>query len=132
MRKIDLIVVHCAASKGDVSAETIRQWHLDRGWRDIGYHYLIRTAGNLEMGRPIEQVGAHVRGHNSTSIGICLAGGFGGVFDATDDQMTTLEILIRGLLSKYPDCEVSGHNDYDLGKTCPNFDVPAWWQKLNA
>jgi N-acetylmuramoyl-L-alanine amidase len=76
-KKTDLLVVHCAATKAsmDIGAKEIRRWHKDRGWDDIGYHYVIRRNGDVEIGRPENAVGAHVAGKNSTSVGICLVGG---------------------------------------------------------
>ena len=64
MRDINKIIIHCTATPEgrDVSVDTIRQWHLDRGWSDIGYHYIIDLEGNLHEGRPVERQGAHVRG----------------------------------------------------------------------
>ncbi len=127
MRPIDTIIVHCSAS-GDVSAGTIRHWHLNRGWRDIGYHYVIRKSGAIEIGRPIEQVGAHAHRHNQTSIGICLTGGKDGAVDYTPEQMHSLEVLCHGLNMRYGlGLRVIGHNDVTASKTCPNFDVWEWW-----
>jgi N-acetylmuramoyl-L-alanine amidase len=81
MRKINRIFVHCSDTPTgrDVSAADIKRWHTDpkpkgNGWRDIGYSHVIRIDGTIELGRPVEQVGAHVAGHNSDSIGICLVG----------------------------------------------------------
>ncbi len=75
----DHIVVHCSATKPsqDVGASEIRQWYLDRGLSNIGYHLVIRRDGPVENGRPLSNVGAHVRGYNRVSIGICLSGGMG-------------------------------------------------------
>ena len=66
MRKISKIIVHCSATQEgkDISVDTIRKWHLKRGWRDIGYHFVISLDGEIEEGRPIEQSGAHTKGHN--------------------------------------------------------------------
>ena len=66
MRKINKIIVHCTATQEskDVSLDEVRRWHLNRGWRDIGYHFLIQRDGTVEEGRPIEQSGAHTKGHN--------------------------------------------------------------------
>jgi len=77
-RPINLIVVHASYTPPsmDIGAETIRDWHVnDNGWDDIGYHYVITRAGEVEVGRPLEMAGAHVRGHNDDSIGVCLIGG---------------------------------------------------------
>ena len=130
MRAINRVIIHCSATKGDVSAATIRKWHTeDRRWRDIGYHDVIRTNGNIEKGRPIEQAGAHVQGHNADSIGICLAGGRDGTPSYTPEQWASLELLVRGYVAKYG-CTVHGHNDFTNAKTCPNFDAGAWYDAL--
>ena len=128
MRDINQIIIHCSVTKGDVSADTIRKWHTDRGWRDIGYHYVIRTDGSIETGRPIKKAGAHTKGHNKDSIGICLAGGFDGTTDDfTDEQFESLLVLVAGLRSIYGALSVYGHNDFTNAKTCPNFNVYNWW-----
>ena len=88
MRKINEIIIHCSDTQEgcDVTAKEIRSWHTapkekgGRGWRDIGYHYVIRLDGTIELGRPLEKAGAHCIGrkgedHNSHSIGICYIGG---------------------------------------------------------
>ena len=88
MRKINEIIIHCSDTQEgcDVTAKDIRRWHTTpkekggRGWRDIGYHYVIRLDGTIELGRPLEKAGAHCIGrkgedHNSHSIGICYIGG---------------------------------------------------------
>lgn len=131
--KTDTIVVHCAATKKhmDIGANEIRRWHRERGWDDIGYHYVIRRGGDIEPGRAEHLVGAHVAGHNSTSIGICLVGGLskdGGPEDNfTTMQRRSLRSLINTLLVKYPGCRVIGHRDLDPKKDCPSFNVTKWW-----
>jgi N-acetylmuramoyl-L-alanine amidase len=77
MRPINRIIIHCTATPEgrDVTISDVRKWHIARGWRDVGYHFLIRLDGTVETGRPIEQAGAHVKGFNSDSIGIAYAGG---------------------------------------------------------
>ena len=77
MREIDKIIVHCTATPEGrhTTVEDVRRWHLDRGWSDIGYHFLIYLDGSLHAGRPVEKQGAHCKGHNRNSIGICYCGG---------------------------------------------------------
>lgn len=94
MRPLHEIIVHCSATQPnwahDKSAEwkvqEIRRWHMStpRNWSDIGYHYIIDRDGTIAKGRPLERIGAHVQGHNTGTIGICLIGGHGST--ATDDQ----------------------------------------------
>jgi N-acetylmuramoyl-L-alanine amidase len=127
---ISSIVVHCSASphgRGD-DAETIHKWHLANGWAGIGYHYVILEDGEVQAGRPDYWQGAHVRGHNKGSLGICLMGRGG---DATDDQMNALRLLVMGLTHRYKGAEPCGHSDLDpLGKPdCPGFNVKEWWSR---
>ena len=86
MRKINKIIIHCTATPEgrDVSIDEVRRWHVEeRGWRDVGYHFLVRLDGTVEEGRPIEMTGAHTRPHNWDSIGIAYAGGMSK--DMTDE-----------------------------------------------
>ena len=77
MRKIDKVVIHCSATREgqDVSVDTVRQWHLNKGWQDIGYHFYVALDGTVHTGRDIEVSGAHTLGENENSIGVCYAGG---------------------------------------------------------
>ena len=130
MRAINKIVVHCSATREgqDISTETIRGWHVkDRGWSDIGYHYVIELDGRLVIGRDVSIAGAHTRGHNSDSIGICYVGGVesDGVTPKdtrTESQKLSLLNLITVLKSMYPEAVVYGHRDFST-KACPSFDA---------
>lgn len=114
------IVVHCSDSEfGD--AATIHKWHLERGWSGIGYHYVVTQDGTVEQGRPHYWTGAHVRGHNKDSLGICLIG----VKDFTNEQVKSLVRLRDELTNRYPEAEWFNHYDLDPSKTCPNFDAVA-------
>ena len=77
MRNIDSIIVHCSATKAgqDFTAADIDCWHRERGFNGIGYHYVIRLDGKLEKGRDVSLAGAHCRGWNERSVGICYIGG---------------------------------------------------------
>lgn len=142
MRKIDEIVVHCTATRPDWWAtrtinqkvEEVRKWHMSppNNWNDIGYHFLIDRDGKVAAGRPVEEAGAHVKGHNATTIGISLFGGHGS--NATDkfedhftpEQGASLRRLIDRLEVQYPTIKkVSGHNEY-ARKACPGFNVGNW------
>jgi N-acetylmuramoyl-L-alanine amidase len=139
MRTISKIIVHCADTyEGmDVTAEDVRKWHTlpppkGRGWSDIGYHFFIQRNGKIERGRPLERAGAHAKGFNSKSIGICYAGGKaenGGPEDnRTDAQKRALRALIAALLHDFPAAEVLGHCDLpNVKKACPCFDVKTWY-----
>lgn len=132
MRKIDRIVVHCAATTPDmdVGVKEIREWHLKRGFADVGYHYVIRRDGSIEKGRPDNIAGAHVEGYNRFSLGVCLVGGCrreGGKLvtenNFTPYQMDVLAELLKQLQGKYGQVEICGHRDLNKGKDCPSFSV---------
>lgn len=120
------IIIHCAATPNGkhFTAKDIHGWHLERGWSGIGYHYVIRVDGVLEVGRPEYWTGAHAKGHNTGTIGICLIG--------TDkynlDQWSILKKLLTKLSAKYIGAKIIGHNEIS-NKTCPGFDVQEWLQK---
>jgi len=129
MRNIDQIIIHCAATRPslDIGVEEIREWHVTRGFIDIGYHYVIRRNGVVEEGRPLDQVGAHAEGHNANSIGICLVGGIDedGKPDAnfTYQQYTKLYNLVLDLKDNFRMIDsVIGHRQVSK-KACPSFDV---------
>ena len=129
MRKIDKIIIHCSATPEgrDVKTDTIRQWHLNRGWSDNGYHYVIELDGSVNMGRHIDSIGAHTRGENVGSIGICYIGGVDANMEhpkdtRTDAQKEGLRCLILDLKAKYGSLTVHGHNEFG-NKACPSFDV---------
>jgi N-acetylmuramoyl-L-alanine amidase len=130
VRAINKIVVHCSATREgqDVSTDTIRGWHVNQnGWSDIGYHYVVELDGKLVVGRDIANVGAHTKGHNSDSIGICYVGGVESDGTTpkdtrTDSQKLSLLNLITVLKSMYPNATVYGHRDFST-KACPSFDA---------
>jgi len=126
MKNINFLVVHCSDSpqgRGD-NSETIHRWHKDgNGWDGIGYHAVILEDGMIEQGRPIYWPGAHVRGHNHESLGVCLIG----IKDFTGSQFAALRLLLDQWCKTYPTAKVVGHKDLDPGKFCPNFDAGAWY-----
>lgn len=129
MRKLNRIILHCTATPEGrhVSVDTIRKWHVkDRGWRDIGYHYVIYLDGSVHEGRPIEQSGAHTSGHNADSIGIVYVGGCDSKMKAKDTLNEAQEVamvnLIQALRAEYGDLTLHGHNEY-AAKACPSFNV---------
>lgn len=138
IKSYDYLVVHCAATKAsmDIGAEEIRLWHRQRGWFDIGYHYVIRRDGSIENGRPITRPGAHARGFNHISLGICLVGGVAEDGKTPEDNFTpeqyaTLYDLLTGLLTQYPDANLVGHRDLpNVNKACPSFDVNKWFDDM--
>jgi N-acetyl-anhydromuramyl-L-alanine amidase AmpD len=135
------IILHCADTRPDWMAghpltekvAEIRRWHVQqRGWRDIGYHWVIGRDGAVAQGRRETEIGAHVEGHNRGTIGICLLGGYGAKADdpfeknftgaqAAATKRLVTEIGGRALIKK-----VSGHNDY-AAKACPGFTVKGFF-----
>jgi hypothetical protein len=121
LRKLSKIIVHCSASDvaGHDNIDTIRKWHVEeRGWKDVGYHFFIRKDGTIEKGREVRIAGAHCKGHNHDSIGICLSGNL----EFTSDQYISLGALLQILQIEYGDLDIYPHNYFDSVKTCPNFD----------
>lgn len=138
--QIKEIYIHCSATGPDldIGAAEIRQWHTDpkpygNGWADIGYHYVIRRDGSVEKGRDESVPGAHVLGHNKSSLGVCLVGGVdqNGKPDCnfTRSQWGSLAALMLNITQRHPQAIVRGHRDADSGKDCPTFDAAAWWSQ---
>jgi N-acetyl-anhydromuramyl-L-alanine amidase AmpD len=144
------IVLHVSAIRPHQtsSADQIDAWHKARGWNGIGYHYIIRRNGAVELGRPDDTIGAHVAGFNSTTLGICFEGGldaFGKPKDTrTPEQNKAAIKLIKKLVKKYPDAKVLGHRDlspdrdgdgiiepHEHLKACPCFDAIPWAEDNN-
>ena len=128
MRAIKEIIVHCTATKPSVDwgVKEIRRCHInDKGWADIGYHYVIRLNGFIERGRAEWRQGAHCVGHNRHSIGVCYVGGLdqnGNPSDTrTPAQRRAMLTLLKELTQKYH-CEIHGHNEYSA-KACPCFNA---------
>ena len=127
MRQINKVIIHCSDS--DIPAHddisVIDKWHKERGWSGVGYHFFIKSNGDIQIGREMHEVGAHCYGHNSDSVGICLHG----KTEFTEIQFRHLNNLIQSLLKQFPGIlEVEGHYAYS-NKTCPNFNVQEF--KLN-
>lgn len=128
MRPINKIILHCSATKEgkNFTVKDIDEWHRQRGFKCIGYHYVIYLDGTVHKGRDESEVGAHCSGHNSFSIGICYIGGLdvnGKPKDTrTDKQKAAIKSLVAELKLKYPDATIHGHNEF-ANKACPCFDV---------
>lgn len=129
MREIDMIIIHCSATKEGkhFNVNNIRAWHRERGFNDVGYHYVILLDGTVQTGRPIANMGAHALGYNASSIGICYIGGLdaqGQPKDTrTDAQRQSMRQLVETLKNKFPKAKVIGHHDVCPHKACPCFDV---------
>ena len=144
MRTINLIVVHCSATREDKSftEHDLDVCHRRRGFNGVGYHFYIRKNGDIKSTRPLERIGAHSRGFNRESIGICYEGGLdahGCPADTrTPEQRAALKLLVHQLLETFPGSRVCGHRDLSPDrngngeiepeewiKACPCFEVKA-------
>lgn len=166
-RTIDLIVVHCSATPSGqwllghapgsadyrTAVAVIDDWHAQRGFhreekprqafnwrlRAIGYHYVIDLDGRVWTGRHLDEIGAHVQGHNATSVGICMVGGAERDARYTQEQWAALQSLVEQLRQRFYKARICGHRDLSPDadgdgqveprewlKTCPGFDVSAW------
>lgn len=147
-QRTDLIVFHCSATRPSqhIGRETIEEWHLSRGFSSIGYHFVITRAGDLQTGRPLEDIGAHVQGYNAASVAVCMVGGldhngheFANAPQAfTPQQWDTARVLVAFLRKLYPEAKILGHRDLSPDtnkdgkieprewlKSCPGFDAAA-------
>lgn len=146
--RTDLVVWHCSATRPNqhIGAAQIREWHLapPNSYADIGYHLIIPRSGDLELGRPLDVIGAHVAGYNSVSVGVCMVGGLDelgrGFINApgqyTPEQWKCARLVAAFLRRLYPSANHVGHRDLSPDKnhdgkisqqewlkTCPGFDV---------
>ena len=141
MRIINAIIIHATGNRPDshISLADIRRYHLSRGWKDIGYHYIVFPDGHVERGRPISVAGAHCYGYNAHSIGVAYIGGIDSQGHETDtrtpEQKQGLLQLVTKLVRMYR-CDVWGHRDFfpdrnhdgviepsEFIKQCPCFDA---------
>nr|DAH01838.1 MAG TPA: endodeoxyribonuclease I [Crassvirales sp.] len=135
-RNIKEIIVHCSATPEgeDFTTAQIKQWHLQRGFSDIGYHYVIYRDGSIHAGRPEAISGAHCTGHNTMSIGVCYIGGCAKDGKTpkdtrTEAQKAALVQLLKQLKAKYPNATIHGHREF-ANKACPSFDAKAEYTSL--
>lgn len=136
MRRINEIIVHCAATPAGKAfyAADIERWHRQRGFDGIGYHFIVDLDGAVEAGRGIETPGAHCLGHNSHSIGVCYIGGCASdgktpCDTRTGAQKESLIRLLRELKLRFPAAVIRSHRDF-AAKACPSFDATAEYNEL--
>lgn len=115
----------------NIGVREIDQWHRDRGWSGIGYHFVIRRSGKVETGRPVTRQGAHARGFNRNTIAVCLVGGVDTDSEPEDNytkaQYAALVRLVNDLRTEHDIVSVIGHRDLPgVRKACPCFDVVEW------
>ena len=137
MRSINEIIIHCSATREgqDIPVDTIKKWHTEgRGWTDIGYHFYIELDGTIKKGRDIDKTGAHCKGHNRNSIGICYCGGVESDGKTPKDTRTEVqkESLLHALKaskSMYPDAIIYSHNEF-ANKACHSFDATGKYENI--
>ena len=135
MREINLIVVHCSATRADrdFTENDLEVCHRHRGFNGAGYHFYIRKNGDIKNTRPLEKPGAHALGYNAHSIGICDEGGLDVRYRPADTrtewQKHSLRVLIRTLLMDYPGCRVCGHRDLSPDRNGDGRISPEEWVK---
>ena len=129
MRKITKIIIHCSATPegSDYTVADIDRWHKQRGWKGIGYHYVVYRDGSVHTGRDVEVIGAHCTGQNANSIGICYIGGCAADGKTPKDTRTpaqreALRDLVELLKTEYPNATIHGHHEF-ADKACPCFNV---------
>ena len=129
LTNVKFIIIHCSATPRGrkVKAEDIRRWHTSCGFSDIGYQFIVGLDGEIDEGRPLDTAGAHCRGYNNCSIGVCYVGGLetDGVTPAdtrTEQQKKALKWLVRKQREQFPQAEIRGHRDF-AAKACPCFEA---------
>lgn len=139
MNRVDLIVLHASATfpSMDVGAEWIDRIHRERGFKKIGYHYVIKRDGTIEKGREEWEIGAHALGWNKDSLGVCLIGGLKEGTKQSENNFTqaqwdALYELLTKLHTKYPDADIKGHNELPnhTSRGCPCFDSKSYVAEL--
>ncbi len=130
MRPIHTLIWHCSATREgqNITVAEITRWHRALGWSDIGYHKVVYLDGSVHPGRPLYKAGAHVKGHNTGSLGYCYIGGVASDGKTPKDtrtpaQIITMERLTRDAILDYGITRVAGHNEFSA-KACPSFYVP--------
>lgn len=136
MRRINEIIVHCSATPEgkDYTVGDIDRWHKARGWKGIGYHYVVYRDGSVHAGRNEAEAGAHCYGHNINSIGVCYIGGLAADGKTpkdtrTAEQRVALRRLLTSLKRKYPNASIHGHRDF-AHKACPSFDATSEYKDI--
>lgn len=135
-RTINEIIIHCTATPEgrECTVTEIRRWHIQRGFTDIGYHYVIHLDGKIDTGRDVDISGAHCTGHNAHSIGVVYVGGC--TKDGktpkdtrTEAQKSALANLLIDLRKLYPRATIHGHCDF-ANKACPSFDATQEYRRF--
>jgi len=136
VRELKRIILHCTATREgeQLDVSRIDKWHRDRGWSEIGYHYVLYADGTIATGRDIRKKGAHVKGHNHDSVGVAYVGGLDNNLVPQDTMTMQQEMaflhLVNSLRVVFGDLSVHGHNEFS-SKACPSFNVQEKYKFLN-
>tara|TARA_R110002153_G_scaffold104649_3_gene242699 strand:- start:2125 stop:2538 length:414 start_codon:yes stop_codon:yes gene_type:complete len=136
MRLLNRIILHCTATRvgEELDVSQIDKWHRDRGFSEIGYHYVIYADGTIATGRNIRKKGAHVKGHNHDSVGVAYVGGLDNNLVPQDTMTMQQELaflhLVNSLRVVFGSLSVHGHNEFS-NKACPSFEVQDKYKFLN-
>jgi N-acetylmuramoyl-L-alanine amidase len=123
VRQISRIVVHHSASARATAVQVIDRWHRDRGFAGIGYHYVIDGDGKLHQGRDLSKLGAHARGFNATSVGVCVTGDNTNPSQQWNEvQCSMLKRVVEALELLFPGALTMGHRDL-MNTKCPGLEV---------
>ena len=137
MRRIDTIIVHCTATKAmrHFNVNDVRRWHIQRGFNDIGYHFLVLVDGTIQTGRLLSIAGAHCQGRNAHSIGVCYVGGLNAKGAPADTRTPAKRKALRQLLTRlkqqFPAATIHGHRNF-AAKACPCFNATAEYEDISA
>lgn len=143
MRKIEKIIIHCSAGNQKAKAADIVYFHTGpkgkgcNGWKTPGYHYFIEADGKVVQLVPLDRVSNGCKGHNSTAVNVCYAGGvdlskprpYPPVDNRTPAQKAALRRLLAELRRQFPEAEIHSHSDF-ANKACPSFDATAEYSDI--
>lgn len=136
MRVIKYIVLHCTATSQQATVSAIQKyWKETLGWKDPGYHHIIKPDGEIVDLQPISKPSNGVAGYNANSIHISYIGGIDSKGKGLDNRTLTQKISMMVLLKKYkgmfPNAKILGHRDFpNVQKECPSFDVATWLKEI--
>ncbi len=127
--RTDAVVIHHVGNTNkNINSAAIHRWHIENGWKGIGYHFVIRKNGTIERGRPLHTVGAHCYNQNEHTIGICVVGNFE-LARPTHEQFRAAERLIGAVCNLYDiapnEKTVFGHKDFN-STSCPGTYLYQW------
>jgi len=128
MRQVNKIILHCTGTDNTATVEAIlRYWREILGWKNPGYHWIVRDDGTYTQLQDEEKPSNGVRFHNADSLHIAYIGGKGGKDTRSKAQEKSLYCLVKRAMVKYPNAELYGHSDF-ANKACPCFDVRGWFK----